>query len=225
MIKQILFDGKVEVGISEISDGNMRFFGDGNESEIIKNQKELGALIGLNHITRIRTIYGERKYFTEYAEITKENLSEYIIDNLEKEIPVSDGLITREAGVGILLPLADCLGVVVFDEKQKIVGLLHSGRQNIEQDGPKKFIEYFVDNFGSDVRDIKLWFSPYALNYRIFKLENKGLGEVAREQFINVGILPDNIIDSEIDTVDSDVFPSNSSGDTTKRFAVVVKQI
>lgn len=225
MIKRILFDDKVEVGISEIDDGNMRFFGDGDESEIIENQKRLGKMIDLNDIVRIRTIYGERKNFTEYTEITRENLVEYSIDNSEKEIPVSDGLVAREAEVGILLPLADCLGVMAFDGKQRIVGLLHSGRQNIEQDGPRKFIEYFVNNFGSDTKNIKLWFSPYALNYRIFKLENKGLGEAAREQFINAGILPDNIIDSKIDTVGNDNFPSNSSGDATKRFAVVVKQI
>ena len=65
MIKQILFDGKVEVGISEIDDGNMRFFGDDDERKIIENQKKLGKLIGLNDIVRIRTIYGERKNFTD----------------------------------------------------------------------------------------------------------------------------------------------------------------
>lgn len=47
MIKQVLFDGKVEVGISEISDGNMRFFDGGNETEVIDNQKKLGGDIGL----------------------------------------------------------------------------------------------------------------------------------------------------------------------------------
>ena len=62
MIKQILFDGKIEVGISEINDGNMRFFGDGDESEIIKNQKRLGKMIGLSDTVRVRTIYGERKF-------------------------------------------------------------------------------------------------------------------------------------------------------------------
>lgn len=41
MIKQVLFDGKVEVGISEINDGNMRFFGGGDEAEIIENQEKL----------------------------------------------------------------------------------------------------------------------------------------------------------------------------------------
>lgn len=223
MIKQILFDGKVEVGISEINDGNMRFFGDSDEREIIENQKKLGKMIALDNVARIRIIYNGRDCFTEFAEIVKDNLSEYNIENSEKIIPVSDGLITRDKEVGILLPLADCLGAVVFDEKQKIVGLLHAGRQNVEQNGPRKFIEYFVNNFGSNAPDLKIYFSPYALNYRIIKLD-KNLGEAAKEQFVDAGVLLDNIIDPKIDTVSNDNFPSNSSGDTTKRFAVVVKQ-
>lgn len=224
MIKQVLFGGKVEVGISGINDGNMRFFGDGDELDVIKKQKELGNLIGSNDIVRIRTIYGERKYFTEYVEITRENLPEYSINNSEKEIPVSDGLVTRKKEVGILLPLADCIGAVIFDEKQKIVGLLHAGRQNVEQDGPRKLIEYFINHFKSSASDLKIYFSPYALNYRIFKLD-KNLGEAAKEQFINAGISPDNIIDPKIDTVKSNNFPSHSSDDTTKRFAIVVKLV
>ncbi|MDO4747243.1 MAG: laccase domain-containing protein [Candidatus Saccharibacteria bacterium] len=224
MIKHILFDGKVEVGISEINDGNMRFFGEGDESKIIKNQREFGNLMGLSNVVRVRTIYGERKNFTEYAEITKENSSEYSINNFEEEIPISDGLVTRETEVGILLPLADCLGVVAFDKKQKIIGLLHSGRQNIEQNGPKKFIEYFMNTFKSNASDLKIYCSPYALDYRIFKLD-KNLGEATKEQFVDAGVLPDNIIDSKVDTVSSDCFPSYSSGDANRRFAIVVKQV
>ena len=224
MIKQILFDGKVEVGISEINDGNMRFFGDGDEREIIENQKKLGKMIVLDNVARIRTVYDGRDCFTEFAEIVKDNLSEYSTENSEKIIPVSDGLVTREAEVGILLPLADCLGAVVFDEKQKIVGLLHAGRQNVEQNGSKKFIEYFMNNFGSNASDLKIYFSPYALNYHIIKLD-KNLGEAAKEQFADAGVLLDNIIDHKIDTVSSDNLPSYSSGDADRRFAIIVKQV
>ena len=224
MLKQILFSGKVEVGISEINDGNMRFFGNGEESEIIKNQRKLGESIGLNNVARIRTIYGERQNFTEYAELTKENLAEYSINNFEKEIPVSDGLVTRETEVGILLPLADCLGIVVFDEVHKIIGLLHSGRQNIEQYGPKKFVEYFVRNFDSDPDELKIYFSPHALYYQIFKFDNKLLPEVAKEQLVDAGVLLENIVDYKINTVDNANLPSHSSGDTTQRFAIAVKQ-
>ena len=224
MIKRFLFNGKIEVGISEIDDGNMRFFGDGDELEIIKNQRKMVGLMGLNDAARIRTIYGERSNFTDYYEITKENLPEYSINNIENEIPVSDGLVTRETGVGILLPLADCLGAVVFDERQEIVGLLHAGRQDVEQDGPRKFIEYFVKSFGSSASDLKIYFSPYALNYHVFKLD-KNLGEAAKEQFTGAGVLLDNIIDFKIDTVSSNNLLSYSSGDTTKRFAIVAKLI
>lgn len=226
MIKQVLFDGKVEVGISEISDGNMRFFDGGNETEVIGNQKKLGGTLDLNgdEIARVRTIYGDRKDFTNFYEITDENLSEYVITNPEEKIPVSDGLITKCSNVGILLPLADCLGIVVFDEEHHVLGLLHSGRQNVEQYGPGKFIEYFVENFNSNPEKLKVYFSPHALNYQIFKFDNKLLSEVAKEQLIVAGVLSENIMDYKIDTVDNTNLPSHSSGDTTQRFAIVTKQ-
>ena len=226
MIKQVLFGGKVEVGISEISDGNMRFFGDGDETEIIENQKKLGEVLdlGSDKIVRIRTIYGDRKDFTDFYEITDENLSEYAITNSEENIPVSDGLITRCSNVGILLPLADCLGIVVFDEEHQVLGLLHSGRQNVEQYGPRKFIEYFVENFNSNPEKLKVYFSPHALNYQIFKFSNKFLSAAAKEQLIDAGVLLENIVDHEIDTVDNANLPSHSSGDRTQRFAIVAKQ-
>ena len=226
MIKQVLFGGKVEVEISEISDGNMRFFGDGDETEIIENQKKLGEVLDLggDKIVRVRTIYGDRKDFTDFYEISDENLLEYVINNPEEKIPVSDGLITKCSNVGILLPLADCLGIVAFDEEHQVLGLLHSGRQNVEQYGSRKFIEYFVRNFNSNPEKLKVYFSPYALNYQIFKFDNKLLSEAAKEQLMDAGVLLENILDYEIDTVNNINLPSHSSGDRTQRFAIVAKQ-
>lgn len=221
-----MFDGKVEVGISEIGDGNMRFFDGGDEADVIENQVRLGKLLDLSgdRIARVRTIYDDRGSFTDYYEVTDKNLSEYAVINPEKHIPVSDGLIANSLDVGILLPLADCLGVVVFDEEHRVVGLLHSGRQNIEQYGPKKFIEYFVKNVGSNPGELKVYFSPHALNYQIFKFNNKTLSEVAREQLTEAGVELKNVIDYRVDTVENANLPSNSSGDKTLRFAVAVRQ-
>lgn len=227
MIKQILFDKKVEVGISDISDGNMRFFNCEDESKIINNQKRLGKLLSLTgeKIARVRTIYENRNTFTDYYEITDNNLSKYAIVNSEKQIPVSDGLTTKCHNTGILLPLADCLGMVVFDEEHQTIGLLHSGRQNIEQYGPKKFIQFFTEKYSSNPKQLKIYFSPYALNYKIYKFDNKSLSEVAKEQLKESGVLQENVIDFRVDTVNSTNLPSNSNGDKTRRFAIVVKQI
>ena len=225
MKKQIVFD-RVEVGISDINDGKMRFF-DGNENEIMGNQAKLGELIGLENtrIARIRTIYGGRDSFTDYKEITEENLPEYSINNSESVIPVTDGLVTKCHGVGMLLPLADCLGAVVFDERQKIFGVLHAGRHNIEQYGPRKYIEFLKENYECKPEDIKIYCSPYAVNYQIDILQGMTMSEAAMKQFLEAGVLPENVIDDRINTVTDENYPSNSAGDIDKRFAIVAKLI
>lgn len=226
MIKKMLFDGRVLMGVSVISDGSMRFFGEGEESDIIKNQEKLGGIVGLSgsRIARIRTIYDGRNEFTNYQEITEKNISDFAIEKSEKEIPVTDGLVTKCFDVGILLPLADCLGIVVYDEKRKIVGLLHAGRHNVEQLGPKKFVDNLVNNHNCEAKDLKVFYSPYSVDYEITK-NNKKMGEFATEQLLNAGVLIDNITDLKIDTVSNEIYPSHSNGDTKNRFAIIVRMI
>ena len=226
MIRKVLFDNQIEVGISDIDDGKMRFFGGGDESEIIHNQEKLSGLLGLSGdaVARIRTTYDNRSEFTDYREITPENLAEYAISNSESAIPVTDGLVTKCTEVGILLPLADCLGAVVFDARQRIMGVLHAGRRNIEQDGPAKYIQFLKENYGCKPEDLMIFCSPYAVNYRIDAL-NMTMFEASRKQFLDVGILVENIIDEKVDVTIDAKYPSNSSGDHDKRFAIVAKMI
>ena len=225
MKKQVLFGNRVVVGISDIHDGTMRFFGEGEETEIIERQKRLGEIVNLDgeKVARIRTVYEGRDNYTFYDEINEGNIVEYSINNLEESIPISDGLVTR-SDMGMLLPIADCLGMVVFDEEQEITGLLHAGRQNIEQDGPRKFIEMFVNKYNSDVKKLKVYFSPCAQNYEITKLNGEKIPDATRRQITEMGVLVENIIEDGTDTVTSSDYPSRSAGDMIDRFAIVVKR-
>ena len=227
MIKKSLFNNQIEVVVSDLSDGSMRYFGNGDENQIIENQQKLGATLNLtsDKIARVRTVYDGRTNYTEYYEITPENLNRYSIANPESSIAISDGLVTKYREIGILLPLADCLGAVVYSKKQGLVGLLHAGRHNIEQNGPALFIQYLVDNFSTDPAELKLYFSPYAISYQITKLHNQTMQEAAMEQFIKSGVLIENIIDPGIDTTIDGNYPSSSMGDKINRFAVAVKRI
>ncbi len=226
MNRLVVFNDAVEIGVSDIYDGTMRFFGEGDEQEIIDNQARLGELIGLpkEKVLRVRTIYDGRESYNDYFEVTEENLEEFCTQQSEKEIKVSDGLVTRLKNVGILLPLADCLGAVFYDEEQRIIGLLHAGRHNIEQNGPENFLRFLKEEFSCDAARLKVWLSPCARNYLITKLNNQKLLDAAKEQMLKMGVLEENIIDSCVDVVTSEIFPSCSAGDKTNRFAVVVKQ-
>ena len=208
--------------ISDLGDGNMRFFGDGDEQEIISNQRKLAEKLGVSRMARVRTVYEERKDFTEYYVVTEENSQDFLIDLPEEKIQVSDGLMTKMTEVGMLLPLADCLGIVIFDSVKKAIGLLHAGRHNLEQFGPQKFVQRMAKEFGCDPGDLEVHFSPCARsNYGLYKFDGKTLAEVAKEQLTEVGVT--NITESLVDTTTDANFPSHSQGDTKKRFAVAVK--
>ena len=188
MKKLELFDGLVEMGVSDIRDGSMRFLGEGDEAEVIKRQERLGEVIGLNSdkVARLRTVYDGRDEYTFYDEIG-DNLSEFTIKDSEKTIPITDGLVTKRNDVGLLLPLADCVGAVVFDEKKRILGLLHAGRHNVEQNGPEKFAKYLSEKYGCNPSDLKVYFSPCAQNYQIYALNNQKMADAVCEQLTRAG--------------------------------------
>lgn len=217
-----LFDGEVLFGVSHRGDGNMRFF-DGDEAETIKNQEKFARRVGVEKVARINTRYENRDDFTEYKIVAADNFDKFDTNQPEDDIEISDGIVTKEKNLGIILPLADCLGMVVYCPKKKILGLLHAGRHNIEQFGPRKFIEKMCSEFGCKTKDLKVYFSPCARsNYPLHKFNNMSIQDTVKMQLKEVGVLPENITENLDDTTTSEEYPSNSCGDRKLRFAILV---
>ena len=227
MLTQKLFDNKVALVISTLDDGNMRAFSDNEFETVLENQSKLSIALGTlaNKTARVLTTYTNRKSFTEYYEITPESLPEHSIERPESDLVCADGLVTKTKEFVMLLPLADCLGIVIYDEEQGVLGLLHSGRQNLEEDGAYKFANYLKEQFGCKPEDLRVYFTPHAQNFEIFALDHAKLAEAAEEQLSRAGVKNENIERSDIDTVTNPDFPSNSAGDKTTRFAVAAKRL
>jgi hypothetical protein len=225
MIIKNLFENKVKLAVSTLADGNMRAFSDADFTSTLANQSKLSSALSTDasHTARILTTYIDRKNFTEYYEISDQTIQNHQITKPESELMLADGLITKSEDFALLLPLADCLGVIVYDESKHILGLLHSGRQNLEEDGAFKFIEFLKDNYDCSPADLQIYFSPHALNFQIFALDNTTLSEAAISQLERAGVRRERIETTDIDTVTNSDYPSNSAGDKTTRFAVAVK--
>lgn len=144
MIIQKLFNDQVLLATSMRKDGNMRAFSETEFDEVLKNQNTIVTALGgrSDNTARVLTTYFERKSFTEYCEINDRTITEHAINKPETALKLADGLVTRTRDYTLLLPLADCLGVVFFDPEQNVLGLLHSGRQNLEEDGAYKYVEF-----------------------------------------------------------------------------------
>ncbi len=66
----------------------------------------------------------------------------------------NDGMITNEKNLILTAWGADCTSVYLFDEKKKVIALLHSGREGTRKNIVKNAVEILKKSFHSNPKDI-----------------------------------------------------------------------
>lgn len=170
------------------------------DPDIVKNRELFLAKhgISLDQTTRVSFSY-ETTSFTRYYAT---NSDEQGIGMRDASPINADALVTTQKHHALFLPLADCIGAAIYDSRHHVLMMSHLGRHSLEQDGGRKSIDFMKEHYGSNPADIVIWLTPSAgkENYPIWLLANKGLKEVAFEQFAQAGIDSDNIHDDPTDT-------------------------
>ena len=72
----------------------------------------------------------------------------------------ADGLITDRAGLPIVIRTADCVPVFIFDNKFKVIGLVHAGWRSTQLGIVKKAVVLICDNWNSEPDNINIVFGP-----------------------------------------------------------------
>lgn len=122
---------------------------------------------------------------------------------------VTDALFTAEKNVAFMLPVADCVGAVLYDPLKQVMGLAHVGRHNLEQHGGTAMITYMQAEFGTVPSTVQVWLSAAAGrgNYPLHSFENRSLHEVTLEQLMAAGVSLENItVDTRDTTTNSGLF-------------------
>jgi copper oxidase (laccase) domain-containing protein len=223
-----IFGKTVIAAVSSVDDGNMRF-GGGDEPQILANRQAFleKAHIAMNNTTLIRVTFKDVTHFARYRTATSEQKGQGMTHAKPTEVPADAVVVTRPDHALFLL-LADCVGAIIYDEKQKILMVSHIGRHSAEIEGAKKSIEYLRQQFHTDPRVVKVWLSPAVgkATYPLHELGNKGLHEAITEQLLSAGVLQENIEISNVDTAQSANYYSHSQfrmgkRSTDGRFAIV----
>lgn len=222
-----IFGDAVVVGVSSVDDGNMRFaFGDENETRHNRMRFLEQVDIDPTQATLLQVSYEDTTDFTRYHIVEDEHQGEGML------APVSDlhadALVVTRPDQALFLPLADCIGAVIYDALAHVMMVSHLGRHSIEQDGAYKSIHYLKDEFGSNPADIRIWLSPSVggESYPLSAFNNQSLQDVACAQFERAGITLEHIEISDIDTAEDENYFSHSeylAGNqmTDGRFAIV----
>lgn len=181
--------------------------------------------IALEHTSLVYLSY-DSDTFTRYAHAS--GTGDGIITPSQH---IADGLVTDKTDVALVLPIADCIGAVLHDPVKNILMLSHLGRHNLEQLGGTKSVEYMVEQFECDPKNITVWFSPAAgkENYPLYDFDNRSMYEAATKQLITAGISPDHITASSVDTTQDPNYFSHSEfkkGNRAEdgRFMIVASQ-
>jgi copper oxidase (laccase) domain-containing protein len=191
---------KILVGISKADDGNMHIANDKTNKDVISNRKAFLTKnnIDINQTTRISTIY-EGNNYRRYYEVSDKQKGDGMFDG---NVITADALVTKKLNHALFLPIADCVGAVIFDQTKQVLMLSHLGRHAIEQNGGFESVKFLVDNYGCNSSDLLVWLTPApgADTYPLFAFDNRSLKDVALEQLQSAGILLKNINDNPADT-------------------------
>jgi len=221
-----IFGANVRVGVSSKADGNMKF-GVANDAETIKNRTAFLESIGIPiKDTTVVAITYDTDNFAKYHIVTDDEKGK----EMERtgEVEHADALVTFTPHHALFLPLADCVGAVLYDETHSTLMVSHLGRHSVEEDGAKKSVQYLQQVALTNPATLKVWLSPGVgkASYPLHAFEGKSLHEVITQQLLEAGVLSENIEDAGINTAETDEYYSHSEflkGNETDagRFAVV----
>lgn len=218
---------KVVVAISTTTDGNMLIRDDPSNKKVIQNRSTFLSThdISMKDATRTEITYTGDNY-RRYREISFDYGGNGMSD---KNSIVADALATREPNHALFLPLADCVGAVIFDPDHSILMLSHLGRHSLEQRGGYESVKFLADTYNSDPSQLLVWLTPAPgqENYPLFAFDNRSMKDVVFEQLQSAGVSRAQITDNPADTTTDANYYSHSEflkGNRAEdgRFAIVV---
>ena len=192
--------------VSSVKDGSMKY----GDAAFEENRRAFVASMGADPALAciVRLAYEDEDY-RRYHTVGIAQAGEGVMR--ESKI-IADALLTQEKGVTLFLPLGDCVGAVIWDKNHTALMVSHLGRHNLEQEGGRHSVGYFMKQTGIPPEGIRIYLTPAAGKdvYPIHSLDGKGLHEAAVEQMISAGISQSNIKTDIRDTTKDEQLFSHS---------------
>ena len=215
-------------------DGNLAFHVDDNPLDVKKNHKHLATKLDYD----LKALVHMKQIHSNIIHIMDEN------DNFENP-PTCDALITNKIDTPIMVMVADCIPILLYDDKQKVIAVAHAGRAGAFKNIVQNVINSFIDDFKSDVKNINVAIGTSIgpccyevgseidqeakklnLDYAIAKKEDRyflDVQSIIKTQLLGCSIKKENIeISNECSCCNNDKYFSYRAEGTTGRFCGVI---
>ncbi len=228
------FPSTLRAAVSSREDGSMldRSLADRHDVRVLARRLAFCEQAGIDYAAVVYQI------ISYSAECTYDTIVS--VDAPDMQGRNADALYTETPGVGLFLPVADCVATIVYDSERRALALAHLGRHASVAKLMQKLIDVMKGK-GTDPNNLTVWMAPnvaqtsYFMEYfdsandpdwvdyvrradNGFYLDLAGFNAgLARKAGVPAGA----IFSSAIDTATNPQYFSHSQGDTSGRFAVV----
>lgn len=165
-------------------------------------------------------------------------------NSLEDTIGNCDALITNQSNIMLTILTADCVPILLFDPKQKVIAAIHAGWKGTQQQISSKTVEKMQKEFESHPSDIIAGVAPsigkccYEVDWNVAKYfehienayENRGekqmldLPHINKVQLLEAGLIEAHIEMSNVCTACEveDYFSYRKEGGCSGRFMSMI---
>lgn len=123
---------------------------------IIANRKRLSSLLQSNE--PLHYIVADQTHSDNIKVITQQETKGW--KSLSDAIEDCDALITDLKGVMLNILTADCVPILLYDEKKEVVAAVHAGWKGTKAQIASKTVQKMIETYGSDPKDIIAGVAP-----------------------------------------------------------------
>jgi len=130
-------------GFTTKNSGNLAFHVDDEKIKVIQNHKDLAKELGYDveslvhmkqvHKTQVQVINDSHNFYTP---------------------PTCDALITNKRNTPLMVMVADCSPILLYDAKKEVIAVVHAGRAGAFRNIISSTLKNFRKNFNSKPEDI-----------------------------------------------------------------------
>ena len=171
-------------------DGNLAYHVNDNKQNVDKNRENLAVKLNYKNkdLVYMNQVHGNN------VVIVDENSSK-LIDNV-------DAIITASKNLPLMVMVADCIPILIFDEKKGVIAAVHAGRNSTFLKIAQVTITKMIENFGCKAKDIKVIMGPsiqkccYEVNEELENIVKTTFGkEFVSDRYIDLQAINKKLIE------------------------------
>jgi polyphenol oxidase len=147
-----------EGGVSqdEYNTLNISLKGNDDKAHILHNRQKLADTL---QIPLEYFCFAQQTHEDVVAVIDKKDKGRGVYSQ-EDAMPQTDAMITQESDICLVVMSADCVPILLYDQKQKVIGAVHSGWRGTVKKILSLTVQKMIDVYHSNPKDILVGIAP-----------------------------------------------------------------